>query len=222
MQDIFLPPNTPNSKVVGRFVEWTKTWTDQNGDKKERQVISLQTMVPGIAEPTSSIVPPGPVGDKIKKEYSAAWALFEKNRQRTVPEVPTATEHNIAGTPIEDASFLGKDFIARLKLMGFLTLEQLADMSDTQCQNVGFGAKDWRRKAREHLIVVRDAAVTRAADAPDVSDLQRQLAEAQAQIAALMAVVAPPAPVPAETDEGPVEAPKPRRGRPKAEAQPEA
>jgi hypothetical protein len=113
--------------------------------------------------------------------------------------------------------------MARLKLMGFLTLEQLADMSDADCNNVGFGAKDWRRRAAEHLIVIRDAAMAKAvASQPAVdhsaviADLMRKLDEQNAKIAALVAEKE--AEKPAEIGE----APKRRPRKPAGEAQPEA
>jgi hypothetical protein len=228
MQELpWLPSSAPNAKVVGKFEDGTHTYTDGAGVEKTIPVLWLKTKVPGVDhEVACRRVKDNPEGVKLKKEYSQAWDVYQKAKGAVHAEpVPTATEFGVKGTPIEDANFLGKDSLARLKLMGFLTLEQLADMSDTQCQNVGFGAKEWRRKAKEHLVVLQDArdvAMREGIGAvlkkdgenagPSVADLMAQLADANAKIAMLMEMVAKPAPAPAvepETDE----APKPRRGR---------
>lgn len=161
MQDIWLPPNTPNSKVVGMFVDETHEYTNRVGEKCERTVTILRHKVPGSQDISASLVKDNPDGSKIKKEWAKAWELYETKKARAVtapPPVPTATEFGIRGTPIEEADFIGKDRLASLKAQGFTTMEQLRDMSDAICQSVGFGAKSWRKKANEYLIVKADEA----------------------------------------------------------------
>lgn len=154
MQDIWLPSNTPNSKAVGQFADFTKHFTDQSGNKRTVTKLMLYTMVPGVAEQSSQVVMDDDEGRRIKADYSAAWDLYLRNKEAPKPDpIPTATEFGLKGTPIEHADFLGKDQLAKLKMMGFLTIEQIADMSDMACQNVGFGAKTWRKKAKEHIAV---------------------------------------------------------------------
>lgn len=227
MQEIWLPPNTSNSKTLGKFDDFTKTITDKDGKKVTVTKLMLYTKVPGVAEQSSTTVLDDEQGKRIKAEYSAAWDLYLKNKAKPQTEaVPTAVEFGVKGTPIEYADFLGKDHLARLKMMGFLTVEQLAEMSDAQCQNIGFGATAWRKRAGEFLVVARDqsgawpAPVAPAHEGPSVADLMAQLADANAKIAALMEMV--PMPAPAADDS--VDAPK-RRGRPRkatTEAQAEA
>lgn len=151
--DIWLPSKTPNSKAVGRFVDGEHTFTDAQGEEKTVPVLWLYTKVPGLDHETSSQrVKDNPDGKKLKAEYAAAWELYTRNKAAPKPDlVPTATEYGVKGSPIEELNFLGKDQLARLKLSGFLTAEQLADMSDMQCQNVGFGAKTWRKKAKDFV-----------------------------------------------------------------------
>lgn len=215
-QDIWLPPNTAHSKVVGRFFDQVHEYTNKDGEKCERTVTFLEVRIPGC-EASCQLVKDNPDGRKMKAEYSAAWAHYEKTKAAmatAAPPVPTATEFGVRGTPIEELNFIGKDRLAMLKLMGFLTAEQVRDMSDAVCNQVGFGAKDFRRKAAEHLLVANERKATERAEqgtvnAATLADLARQLAEANAKIAELTAV--------AKTDA----APAPRKRKP-AEAQAEA
>lgn len=225
MQEIWLPPNTPNSKASGKFVDHVDTYTDKHGEKKSRTVVLLLTRIPGSNDVSSQLVKDNADGEKLKREYSKAWEYYQKNKADPEPEpVPTATEFGLKGTPIEEVDFIGKDRLAALKMAGFLTVEQLADMSDTVCNNMGFGARAWRKKAAEFLIVKRDAQP--AAIGPSVADLMAQLAEANAKIALLAeAVLAKPAEAAVEAQEGaPIIGTPKRRGRPPktAEAQPQA
>lgn len=223
MQEIWLPSNIPNSKSVGRFGDFTKEFTDKDGQKKATTKLMLYTQVPGVAEQSAQTVLNDASGEKVKSDYSAAWELYLKNKAAPqAAPTPTATEYGVKGTPIEYADFLGKDHTAKLKMMGFLTIEQIAQMSDAQCQNIGFGAMTWRKKAGEFLVVRNDSIAHGVApvappvpEGPSVADLMAQLAEANAKIAALAEMMAKPAVE---------EAPKPRRGRPPkaAEPQPEA
>ena len=157
MQDIWLPSNTPNSKTLGKFEEFTKHIVDRNGDRKSITKLMLYTKVPGVAEQASRPVLDDSEGRRIKEEYSAAYDLYLKAKEAEpkAEPVPTATEFGLKGTPIEHSDFLGKDQLAKLKMMGFYTIEQIADMSDMACQNVGRGAMTWRKKAKEYLAANR-------------------------------------------------------------------
>lgn len=156
--EIWLPPKTPNSKAVGRFVDVVDTYTDRFGQKQSRELTVLLHKIPGSNEISSSLCKDNPDGHKLRQEWSLAWAEYEKRKAveaAAPPPVPTSVELGVKGLPIEDLGFLGKDKIAYLKSMGFLVAEQLATMSDLQCQNIGFGAKNWRKKAAEHLAVLK-------------------------------------------------------------------
>lgn len=152
MQEIWLPSTTPNSKAVGRFVDIHDTYKDRAGNQCERVVTVLLTMIPGSNDVSSQLCKNNPDGEKLKALYPQAWELYQSTK--TAPpaaEQPTATQYGIKGTPIESADFISRQRLGQLKLMGFLTLEQLAGMSDTVCQNVGSGAKALRKKAAEFL-----------------------------------------------------------------------
>lgn len=154
MQDIWLPPNTPNTKVVGMFAEEEHEYTDRDGRKLKRTVTVLRHKIPGSHDVSCSLCKDDDNGAKVKAEWSKAWDLYQKNkalRAQMPPPTPVAVELGLKGTPIEEADFLGKDRLAYYKDMGFLLIEQIRDMSDADCNNVGHGAKANRKKAAEYL-----------------------------------------------------------------------
>ena len=222
-QKIGFPCNTKNSKAVGYFTDETFEFTNSKGEKVTRTYTMLKHWVPGVSGDFSSTpCKDNEDGYKLRKEWSQAWEHYQKEKAvdtPVAPQIPTAVEYGIKGTPIEELTFLGKDQLARLKALGFTTAEQLADMSDTACNNVGFGAKDWRRKAGEHLFVAHDRAkqglIGHVAQSNDIlAEMQRQMAEMRAQLEAANARVAE---LTAKADEAPRQAP-PRKRKP-AEAQ---
>lgn len=234
MRQIGFPCNTPNSKAIGYFTDETFETTNSKGEKVSRTYTMLKHWVPGMSGDFSSTpCKDNEDGKKLRKEWSQAWAHYEKMKAATptAPDTPTAVEYGIAGTPIEELTFLGKDQLARLKAIGLTTAEQLRDMSDTACNNVGFGARDWRRKAGEHLFVKQDEAlrgvVNRAPiggpqTAPN-ADMMAAMSKMQEQMAALLeqlsAANAKIAEMEAKADE-PVA--KPTRKRKAADVQAEA
>ena len=154
MQVIWFPSaDTKESRIVGRFVDLEKEYTTSDGQKHRKVVTHLEHKVPGSSDISSSIVKPFNQAELIGR-FPQAWKHYEETKAKATIEpepVPTAIEHGIKGTPIENLNFLGKDKLAYLKSMGFLVVEQIANMSDADCQNVGFAAKAWRKKASEHL-----------------------------------------------------------------------
>ena len=154
MQDIWFPSaESRESRIVGRFRDLEDRYTTKEGEKKVRVVTILEHKVPGSADISSSMVKPFNKEELVRR-FPQAWLAYEQEKERAAtqpPPVPTATSLGIKGTPIEELDFLGKDKVAYLKSIGFLTAEQLSGMSDTDCQNVGFASKSWRKKAAEHL-----------------------------------------------------------------------
>ena len=154
MQEIWLPSTTPNSKALGRFVDIHDTYQDKAGNRKERIVTVLHTKIPGSLDVSAQLCKNNDDGAKLKAMYPGAWADYEKRKvAETAPSIPTAIEYGIKGAPIESADFIAKPRMEQLKLMGFYTLESLADMSDTICDTVGSGARKIRKQAREALAV---------------------------------------------------------------------
>lgn len=143
--------DAPNSRIVGRFVDMEHEWTDAQGIKRKRMVTILEHKVPGSIDISSSIVKDFN-REELRRRFSKAWDIYEANKAKEAesPPVPTAVEVGLKGTPIEELDFIGKDRLAFMKSMGFLLAEQVADMSDSICQNIS-GGKSLRKKAAEYL-----------------------------------------------------------------------
>jgi hypothetical protein len=158
MQELWLPPNIPNAKAVGRFVDVHDEYVTREGERKQRIVTVLLHKIPGSHDVSSSLCKDNPDGHKLRKEWAAAWSDYQKRKaaEEAAPAVPTATEHGIKGTPIEHADFISKDRLAFFKDMGFLTIEQLAGMSDAIVANFSSG-RNIRKKAAEFLTAMKAA-----------------------------------------------------------------
>lgn len=154
MQEIWLPEDgVKDSKITGRFIEQDHTYTTADGEKRTRRVTMLLHKVPGSNDVSASLVKDNSDGVKLKTRFATAWADFENRKAAEAsagPVVATATAYGIKGTPIEDADFIGADRMAFFKSMGFLTIEQIADMSDSVCANFSGGVR-LRKKAAEFL-----------------------------------------------------------------------
>ena len=158
MQEIWFPPITPNSKIVGRFEDHTQEWVNSKGERCSRTRPVLYHKAPASLDVSSTPCKDNPDGEKLKKEWAPAWEYYLKCKAAapTAPPIPTATEFGIKGVPIEEADFLGKDRLAFFKSVGVLTVEQLCDMSDGICQNI-MGGKAMRKKAKEFLAAKKAA-----------------------------------------------------------------
>jgi hypothetical protein len=131
-----------------------------------------------------------PLREEHKARFSRQWLYFQMQQSEGAAAQ--------IGTPLsqwqkECPDDVNKDQIAELSIMKFLTVEQLALASDAQMQRVGMGGIGLREKAR--LYLNRKNKIESNAE---LEDTKRQLAELQAQMAALMED-------------------KPRRGRPPKE-----
>lgn len=107
------------------------------------------------------------VEDYHKARYPVQWARFEANQTQEVqgwklkdwPKVTTAVVHNYAH-------------------LGVHTVEQLAGLSDTQCQKVGMGAMELRLQAQAALASAKGVDTEKEA-------MKEQLAAMQAQLQAI-------------------------------------
>lgn len=86
------------------------------------------------------------------------------------------------GTPIEQWPLLSRQVVADLKHSGIYTLEELAGLTDEQCQGVGIlGLRTLRAKAKAHIELSETGKVP--AQLIDENDrLKSQLAQMQAQM----------------------------------------
>lgn len=84
----------------------------------------------------------------VTSRFPGAWERYQELKGE---KPQTEIVAPVAGTPIENANFLHRDRLEYLKHAGFSTVEQLAAMSDAQMQSLGRGAREWRKKAVQHL-----------------------------------------------------------------------
>ena len=131
-----------------------------------------------------------PVRDDHKERFPRQWLYFQMQQSEGAAAQ--------IGTPLsqwhKDASEeINRDQIAELSILKFLTVEQLALASDGQLQRIGMGGVGLRERARQYL-----NRKNRVESSAELEDTKRQLAQLQAQMAALTAE-------------------KPRRGRPPKE-----
>lgn len=136
----------------------------------------------------------GKVTDEIRREYSREYEAFKRG-------VTLQDE----GTPIQTWTELGVTSRRELMLLGFNTIEQLAEASDAQCSGITNGMV-LRRKAQIHVQKNRKPDTT----ADDVKALKEQNQQLIERLAALEAKSVLP-----QSKQGD-DAPKRRGRRPRA------
>ena len=101
-------------------------------------------------------------------------------------------EQPVDGTPITTVPFLNIAQIKEFQACNVMTLEQLANLSDTGVQKVGMGAHDARKKAQAYMKAAGDSAFSqRLTDEnlklkADLAQQQQQIAQLSQRIEALM------------------------------------
>jgi len=144
-------PAVDSQQVVGRVVEI----------EKEHQARSREAKRP------VKIVVPAMLHKVVTSDDYSVTELKDHNREEVCARFPGAWEHyvklkgappakpeelpEIKGTPIDQADWIAREKLAWLKLQGFSTVEQLAGMSDAQMQQLGAGARTWKKKASQYL-----------------------------------------------------------------------
>jgi len=127
------------------------------------------------------------VEDYHKARYAVQWARFEANQSQ-----------EMQGWKLKDWPKVTTAQVRNFEHLGVHTVEQLAGLSDSQCQKVGMGAMELRLQAKAALEGAKGVNT-------ENEDLKKQLAAMQEQLQALAAA------------QGATEAPR-KAGRPKKEA----
>jgi hypothetical protein len=120
-----------------------------------------------------------PLRDDHKQRFPRQWLYYQMQQNESAAEQ--------IGTPLSQwhkdyPEEINRDQIAELAILKFVTVEQLALASDGQLQRVGMGGVGLREKARMYL-----NRKNRADANGELEETKRQLAELQAQMAALIA-----------------------------------
>lgn len=159
LREQWFPSADDKAIVVGRFID-VETVNAAKSREENREVkmlrTALESKVAGSHDVSCQLVKPFNES-QLKKRFPQAWAHYEAQKRRPPEEIeaernaPIILGADTVGTALHKADFLGRAQMEKLAVQGFSTIEQLADMSDTQCQNIGHGAVTWRKKAQEFL-----------------------------------------------------------------------
>lgn len=133
--------------VVGRFeyMDLIDVPASKAADeKKTKPIIVLREKVAASTDDTVRKVKPETQEEMIRR-FPDAWKAFQGE---VVP---------VSGTPLSEIGF-NADKTVMYRLHGIMNVEQLAQLSDAQCQIVGFGTKKIRDQAQDHLRQKQEAA----------------------------------------------------------------
>jgi len=124
-----------------------------------------------------------PATDLDKRRFGRQWTAFVESRE-DIPE----------GTPLSMLFPNNPEIVESLKLSKVHTVQSLANLNDTQMQNIGMGGLTFREKARQYLATadkgkefheltarLDKAELDRKADKDRIAALEAALAEASAK-----------------------------------------
>lgn len=133
-------PSTEDKNVMGRFEIMQVPDNRRSREVDElvtRPITVLREKIAGNKDTSAT-----PVKEenraKLQKKYPEAWAAFQGEQ----PE--------IEGTPLTKIG-LNADQIEAANLAGIYVVEQVAELHDAQCNNLGFGWRKRRADAQELL-----------------------------------------------------------------------
>ena len=162
--------------------------SEEAGHPVFKDVPFVRIQVPG--DPTTII--DTKVRDHHKQRFPRHWAHFQQY-QSAAP---------VMGTPLAEWAAVTRSQADTLRAFGVATVEQLAELSDTQVQRIGMGGEQLRVKARAWLKQASNNAPAMA-DAARMAELEESNKRLQEQLAEVMA----------KLNEAP------RRGRPPKDAE---
>lgn len=120
----------------------------------------------------------------------------------------------LGGTPIEHWKEIDMAYAATLRALNIFTVEDMANLSDAGLTQVGMGARDLQRKAKEYIENSKDSAKLKNA----YEELQEENRLLEAQVASLTATVKGLEAKETHTPEVPGETAPKKRGRKKRKA----
>lgn len=103
-----------------------------------------------------------------KRRYHQAWAQYERGEAQAMH-----------GTPLEQWPQITKAQVKEAKYLEVHTVEQLAALSDSQCQRLGMGYLELRTKAKAYLTAAADGAAV-AQQAAEIERLRAEIADLKA------------------------------------------
>ena len=145
--DTNAPPTQKGGKIIIIFFnddEYDEVRSGDLGRPYYNQTEKYKKIIPG----DRLSVPEGYVSDVERNEYPAEYAAFK--RQSEIAE---------DGLPVEHWPLLTSGQVASLKYQNIMTVEQIAELSDTQLSNIGIGARSLRTQAQAYLEAAKTGAV---------------------------------------------------------------
>ena len=127
-------PDTAIPHFYMRAVE-NKRASEAEGRAIFDEVPFVEILIPG----DKYNCPDVKVTDEHKQRWPAQWENFLAKRE----------QHE--GTPIEHWPLMSVKQVAELKALNFFTVEQIAEASDAALDQIGLGARDLQKRARQHL-----------------------------------------------------------------------
>ena len=151
------------NRIMGKFFHKSVQDPDKSAEAGHPVFVDevwVETRQPGERIPASH---PMYVGDDQK--WPKAWAAFNASEDQVVE-----------GFPLEEWPMMVRSMVDNFKYHGVVSVEQLADLPDVQCQNV-MGGIEFKQKAKRYLEVANAGAT--------VIQLKEELASRDEQIALL-------------------------------------
>lgn len=148
-------PSVEDSRIVGRVTEartCDQVASEKAGKTVWKMVPVLESKIPGSIDVSAQAIKPHN-RDQLCGRFPGSWEYFEKSKSEagSAPASPFVSGGpSVTGTPLHEADFIPREKLAWLSTLGFLTVEQIAEMSDTTVQNLR-GASKWRKQAQEFL-----------------------------------------------------------------------
>lgn len=147
-----------------------KAESEKAGRPVYKEIPHIRIQVPG----DRNNITISKVTDYHKNRYPRAWAIFEAGQK----------EEAVSGTPLSNWPQITRSQAKEAEYYGVQTVEQLAEISDLNCQKLGMGFMTLRDKAKAYIQVANDSAAINA-QAEETQRLRNELEAMKAQLAAV-------------------------------------
>lgn len=131
----------------------------------------VRIMIPG----SQNTIIEAPVEDYHKRRFPVQWRKYEAGEKNA----------EMSGWKLEAWPAINTAQVKTLKYMNIFTVEQLADISDSACQQVGPGGMELRTRAKAAVGAAKGTAVVEA-QALENKRMRDELEAMRAQMAAFM------------------------------------
>lgn len=164
-------PSVENNVFVTFFTEALHmvAESEKAGRPIFKDVAFVRVVIPGD---TNNIIEHR-AKDADKLKYPVAWAMYQRGESG-----------GHTGTPLEQWPQITRSQVKEAKYFECHTVEQMAGLSDQNCQRLGMGFSDLRTKAKAYLAAAAGTAES-TSQALENERMKAELAEMKEQIARL-------------------------------------